>query len=155
MIMEKEQKSQDTKVIILSEHDKIDAEEYVEDSDHVYRKKDEVFKRFKFSSSNFWLRIACFFGLIAMAIVLILRFFKLLMAFIFSALQHFKDKLLNKQIKSSWQDLKKVGMVLIGLSVGVINPRWGMCLMSLFFSVTNQTEKNHSFRHKFFRFSGF
>ncbi len=152
MIMEKESKSQDPKVIILSADEKVEAEEYVEDVDHVYRKKEEVFKRYKFNSSIFWMRLTCFFGLVAIAIILILRMIKLLFSIIFSALQYFKDKLLNKQIKSCWEDLKNAGKVFLGLAVGVINPHWGMRLMSLFFSMTGPA-KQKPFMHRFFRFS--
>ncbi len=152
--MEKESKTEASKVIILSDYEKVEAEEYVEDADHVYRKKDEAFKGFKFKSSLFWLRLTCFFGLLAMAIILILRIVKLLFSIVFSAFQHFKDKLLNKQIKGCWQDLKNAGKVCIGLAVGVINPNWGMRLMSLFFSITGRST-SEPFFHNLFRFSSF
>jgi hypothetical protein len=147
-----EKDSKDPKIIILSEYDKIDAEEYVEDTDHVYRKKDEVYSRFKFNTSLFWMRLACFFGLMAMIIVVILRVIKMMLAIIISALQYFKDKLLNKQIRNSWEEFKNAGKVFVSLAVGVVNPKWGMRLMSLFFSMTDQ-ENHHPFLHKFFRFS--
>lgn len=143
--MKKNSQDQHSKVIILADHEKIDAEEYVEDMDHVYRKKEEVSGRFKFNSSNFWLRIACFFGLIAMAFIIILKFVKLLIALIMSALEYFKNKLLNAQVKGCLKEIKNVGMILAGLAVGVINPKWGMRLMSLFFSLTNQPKTNPFF----------
>lgn len=140
------------KVIILSEHEKVDAEEYVEDVDHVYKKKDEVYKQFKFNSSLFLMRLACFLGLMAMAFVLMLRLIKLILAFIASAIKFFNEKALNRSLKDIWNEVKSAGKVVLSLAVGVINPHWGSRLMSLFFSLKNQS-KYKPFMHRFFRFS--
>lgn len=151
MNMEREFEKNRNEVTILSAHEKIEAEEYVEDADHVYRKKDEVYKQFKFNSSTFWMRLACFFGLLAIFIVLILRFIKLLIAFLFSAFQLFKDRALNQIMNGAWREFAGAALVTVGLSVAVINPRWGMRLMSLFFSMTGKITR--PFSH-LFRFCG-
>lgn len=138
-------KWEEPKVIILSENERVEAEEYIEDSDHVYRSKDEVHRRFRFKSSLFWLRLTCFLGLIAITVVLILRIIQFFVSIIFSAIQHFKHKMLNRQIKSCWENLKCTGKIFLGLAVGVINPNWGKRLMSLFFSLKRQAKKRSAF----------
>ncbi|MFI5343537.1 MAG: hypothetical protein ACHQUC_04880 [Chlamydiales bacterium] len=150
--MEREFEKEVAEVTLLPAHEKIEAEEYVEDADHVYRKKDEVFKRFKFNASIFWMRLACFFGLLAIFIVLILRFIKLLIAFLSSAFQLFKHRPLNQLTWGSWKEFAGAAMVTVGLAVGVINPRWGMRLISLFFSMTDKNKP--PFFNAIFRFCG-
>lgn len=142
MKMEREFEKKAAEVIILPDHERIEAEEYIEDADHVYRKKDEVFKRFKFNASTFWMRLACFFGLLAIFIVLILRFIKLLIALISSAFQLFKHRPLNQLLRGAWKEFAGAALVTAGLAVAVINPRWGMRLISLFFSMTDKNKSS-------------
>lgn len=152
--MKRESETKHPEVIILTEHERVDAEEYVEDADHVYRKKDEVNRTFKFQASDFWLRFACLLGVFAIFIVLILRAFALILAFIFSAFHQFKDRAINKELKSAWKDFVGAAVIITGLAVGVIKPSWGMRFISLFFSLTNQ-KMQYPWFNKLFRFSGF
>lgn len=144
--MEK-QAPKEPKVIILPDHERVEAEEYVEDVDHVYRKKEEVLNRMK-GSSTFWMRIAAVLGLAATSLILIFKLFKLIVGGVQVTLHGFKQLGLNRQVKQIGKECFALIKVILGLSVSVINPHWGKRLISLFFSMKNK--KNY---HNYFRFS--
>ena len=144
--MEK-QNPKEPKITILPDHEKIEAEEYVEDVDHVYRKKEEVLNRLK-GSSTFWMRLVSFLGLTITSLILIFKLFKLLVGGIQAALHGFSHLGLNRQVKQVGKECFSLIKIILGLSVSVINPQWGKRLIALFFSM-----KDQKVFHNFFRFS--
>lgn len=129
--MNKDYKSQP---VIVPEHEEIHAEEYVKDSDQVYRKKEDVV-RGKFKGSIFWGRVACFIGLSFLSFVFIFKSIKLIVNSVQVLLNRFNHLDINRQFLKTLNECLALSKVILGLAVGVINPNWGKRLLSLFFSM--------------------
>jgi|GEM_PF-3682356 len=143
---------QEPKVTILSAHENIDAEEYVEDYDQVYRKKNETNHNRSGKKSIFWMRLACFLGLTSLSFVFVYKTLKLFVNLIQSTWHKFNNLSANEETLKTLLDCIALSKVLIALAVGVINPNWGKRLISLFFSMNPKKSNGSLFSH-FFNFS--
>lgn len=150
--MNRHKRPKEPEVTILMDHESIDAEEYVQDYDRVYRKKEEVGQNKSRKISLFWMRLACFLGLTSLSFVFVYQTIKLLVNLVHSAWYKFNNSFANQETRKAFHDCVALSKVLIGLSVGVINPNWGKWLISLFFSITPK-KRNGSLFSQFFNFS--
>jgi len=139
--MKKNDEYTEPKVTLLTDfHNEAEleeAEEYVQDHDQVYRKKEEVETRTT-TGSVFLARLICLLGLTAVAFVFCFKVLRLVVNSIQAAMHAFKNMTLNYQVLKNLHECFAFSKVILGLGVGVINPNWGKKLMSLFFSVTDK-----------------
>ncbi len=135
-------------VVILAEHEKIEADEYIQDKDFVYRKKTEVEEQVYTYRSLFWARLTYFLALFPLALVIFYHLIKFSLELFSAAFQSFKNRQKNRQCFKTFTYSLSLFKTLTGLLVGVINPNWGKKLLSLFFSL-NANAQNAYFSSLF------
>jgi|688.fasta_scaffold01000_9 hypothetical protein len=110
----------------------------------------EILKTLGGKKFSWSIRLLTFLAAIGAAVGLIFVFFMTLVSTLLAGLTLFMNKEINAKVINSWKNVRKILVILVGLTIGIFSPTLGFGLIILYLMLHGESLKKNLFFSRIF-----